>query len=62
MTLFIINKKGIHIMKYSIYYSCPYDIHRYKMYAVDEEQLLSVIKMLIHEKAYNINVEVNHED
>lgn len=49
-------------MKYSIYYSCPYDIHRYKMYAVDEEQLLSVIKMLIHEKAYNINVEVNHDD
>ena len=43
-------------MKYAIKYSMPYDIHRYKMDAKDEEQLGSFIKMLVEEKAYRIEV------
>ena len=43
-------------MKYQIKYSLPYDIHRYKMHAIDEEQLASFIKMLVEEKAYGIEV------
>lgn len=45
-------------MKYSIYYSCPDDIYRYKMQAKDEQQLSTFIKMLTNEKAYNFQVEV----
>ena len=43
-------------MKYAIKYSLPYDIHRYKMDAKDEEQLGSFVKMLVEEKAYGIEV------
>ena len=43
-------------MKYTIRYSVPYDIHRYKMDAKNEEQLGSFIKMLVEEKAYGIEV------
>ena len=43
-------------MKYTIYYSIPYDIHRYKMQAKDEEQLATFVKMLVEEKAYGIEV------
>ena len=43
-------------MKYKIYYSLPYDIHRYKMDAKDEGQLVTFIKMLAEEKAYGIEV------
>ena len=43
-------------MKYTIYYSLPYDIHRYKMTAKEEEKLGSFIKMLAEEKAYRIEV------
>ena len=43
-------------MKYTIYYSLPYDIHLYKMDAKDEEQLGLFIKMLVEEKAYRIEV------
>ncbi|MDO5793483.1 MAG: hypothetical protein Q4Q00_04710 [Turicibacter sp.] len=43
-------------MKYTISYSVPYDIHRYKMVAKDEEQLAIFIKMLTDEKAYGIEV------
>ena len=43
-------------MKYKIKYSLPYDIHRYKMDAKDEEQLGSFVKMLVEEKAYGIEV------
>ena len=45
-------------MKYQIYYSCPNDIQRYFMFAKDESQLATFIKMLTDEKAYNFNVEV----
>lgn len=45
-------------MKYSIYYSCPNDIHRYSMNAKDEKQLSTFIKILTDEKAYNFHVEV----
>lgn len=50
-------------MQYTIYYSCPHDIHRYKMHAKDEQQLSTFIKMLTEEKAFNFSVvmEVNHE-
>ena len=43
-------------MKYTIYYSLPYDIHLYNMQAKDEEQLGSFIKMLVEEKAHGIEV------
>ena len=43
-------------MKYKIYYSMPYDIHRYKMDANGEEQLATFVKMLTYEKAYGIEV------
>ena len=43
-------------MKYTIKYSMPYDIHRYKMDAKDEEQLGAFVKMLVEEKAYRIEV------
>ena len=43
-------------MEHSIYYSVPYDIHRYKMTAKDEDQLVTFIKMLVEEKAYRIEV------
>ena len=43
-------------MKYTIYYSLPYDIHLYKMQAKDEEQLATFIKMLVEEKAHRIEV------
>ena len=43
-------------MKYTIYYSLPYDIHLYKMDAKDEEQLATFVKMLVEEKAYGIEV------
>lgn len=49
-------------MKYSIYYSCPNDINRYKMQAKDEKQLVTFIKMLTNEKAYNLQVEMNEHD
>ena len=39
-------------MKYTIKYSLPYDIYRYRMDAKDEEQLGSFIKMLVEEKAH----------
>ena len=43
-------------MKYTIRYSLPYDIYRYKMQAKDEEQLATFIKMLVEEKAHGIEV------
>ena len=43
-------------MKYTIKYSLPYDIYRYRMDAKDEGQLGSFIKMLVEEKAYGIEV------
>ena len=43
-------------MKYTIYYSIPYDIHLYKMDAKDEEQLATFVKMLVEEQAYGIEV------
>lgn len=43
-------------MKYKIKYSLPYDIHRYKMDAKDEEQLATFVKMLVDEQAYRIEV------
>ena len=43
-------------MKYTIYYSLPYDIHLYKMQAKDEEQLATFVKMLVDEEAYGIEV------
>ena len=43
-------------MKYTIRYSLPYDIYRYKMHAKDEEQLGSFVKMLVDEQAYGIEV------
>ena len=43
-------------MKYTIRYSMPYDIYRYKMQAKDEEQLATFVKMLVEEKAYRIEV------
>lgn len=46
------------MMKYTIYYSIPYDIYCYKMHAKDEEQLVKYLKMLTDEKAYNFVVEV----
>lgn len=49
-------------MKYTIYYSCPNDINRYKMQAKNEQQLSTFIKMLTNEKAYNFQVEMNDYD
>ena len=43
-------------MKYTIKYSMPYDIYRYKMVAKDEEQLATFIKMLVDEGTYGIEV------
>ena len=43
-------------MKYTIKYSTPYDIYRYKMHAKDEEQLAAFIKILVEEEAYGIEV------
>ena len=45
-------------MKYTIYYSVPNDIYCYQMNAKDEKQLVTFLKMLIDEKAYNFSVEV----
>ena len=49
-------KKGDKIMKYTIKYSLPYDIYRYKMQAKDEEQLATFVKMLIDEQAYGFEI------
>ena len=43
-------------MKYTIKYSTPYDIYRYKMHAKDEEQLAAFIKILVEEEVYGIEV------
>ena len=43
-------------MNYKIYYSMPYDIHRYKMDANGEKQLATFIKMLVDEGTYGIEV------
>lgn len=43
-------------MNYTIRYSMPYDIHRYKMQAKDAEQLATFVKMLVDEEAYGIEV------
>ena len=43
-------------MKYTIYYSVPYDTRRYKMVAKDEEQLARFVKMLVDEQAYGLEV------
>ena len=43
-------------MNYTICYSTPYDIHRYKMHAKDEGQLGTFVKMLADEGAYKIAV------
>lgn len=43
-------------MKYKINYSMPYDIHRYKMDANGEKQLVTFVKMLVDEQAYGIEV------
>ena len=43
-------------MQYTIKYSTPYDIHRYKMHAKDEDQLVTFVKMLAEERAYGIEV------
>lgn len=43
-------------MKYTIKYSLPYDIYRYKMHAEDEEQLATFVKMLVNDQAYGIEV------
>lgn len=43
-------------MKYTIRYSVPYDIHRYKIDAGDEKQLATFVKMLVDEEAYGIEV------
>lgn len=43
-------------MKYTIYYSLPHDIYRYKMQAKDEAQLATFVKMLRDEQAYEIEV------
>ena len=43
-------------MKYTIRYSMPYDIHRYKMDAKDEEQWATFVKMLVEEEAYGFEV------
>lgn len=47
-------------MKYTIHYSMPYDIHRYKMDAKDEDQLTTFVRMLVEEKAYGIEVVPEH--
>ena len=44
------------MMKYTIHYSIPYDIYRYKMQAEGEEQLVTFLKMLVDEQAYGIEV------
>ena len=43
-------------MQYTIKYSLPYDIYRYKMVAKDEEQLITFLKMLIDEQAYGFEI------
>ena len=43
-------------MKYTLKYSLPCDIHRYKMHATDEDQLITFLKMLRDEEAYGIEV------
>ena len=43
-------------MKYTIKYSLPYDIYRYRMDAKDEDQLITFLEMLINEKAYGFEV------
>lgn len=43
-------------MKHTIYYSIPYDIHRYKMKAKDEDQLITFLKMLRELKCYGFEV------
>lgn len=43
-------------MNYTIKYSTPYDINRYKMHAKDEKQLGTFVKMLVDERAYKIAV------
>ena len=43
-------------MKYTIRYSLPYDIYRYRMDAKDEDQLATFIKMLTDEEAYGLEV------
>ena len=43
-------------MKYTICYSIPNDIQRYKMHAKDEGQLGTFVKMLVDERAYKIAV------
>ena len=43
-------------MKYTIYYSLPYDIYRYTMQAKYEDQLITFLKMLRDEQAYGFEV------
>ena len=43
-------------MKYTIKYSLPYDIYRYRMDAKDEDQLATFVKMLADEEAYGLEV------
>lgn len=45
-------------MKYKIYYSIPEDIYCYVMYAKDEKQLATFLKMLTDEKAYNFVIKL----
>lgn len=46
------------MMKYTIYYSIPDDIYRYKMEAKDEKRLVRFLKMLTDEKAYNFTIKL----
>ena len=43
-------------MNYTIKYSLPYDIYRYKMQAKDDDQLLTFLKILRDEQAYGFEV------
>ena len=53
---FVRYEKGVCMMKYTISYSMPNDIHHYMMHAKDEEQLVTFLKMLTDEQAYGIEV------
>lgn len=48
-------------MKYIIHYSCPNDIYRYEMTAKNEKQLVTFLKMLTDEKAYNFQIGGSYE-
>ena len=47
-------------MKYQIKYSLPYDIYRYTMQAKDEDQLVTFLKMLRDEQAFDFEVVPDH--